>query len=130
MKNDSTWQRFEELRLSFKEMFVPGEEVVKVGTSSQKEEGVVVIQLVSDLSLPQVWVLKNGKRETNFAQGNAICSVTEGDLLTIDSRYYNNTLWYKITSLSSTINNLENGDLFRTSGNTASLGIIKFNNKL
>lgn len=131
MKNDTAWQRFEDLRITFRELISPEkEEVVQVNTLDQQQEGVIVIHLIPEVSLPQVWVLKNGKKDTNFSSGYAICRVNEGDLLTIDSSYYDDALWYKITSLSSTIESLEIGDLYRTSGDTTSIGIIEFNTKL
>ena len=130
MKHDSAWKRFKNIRSTFKEIFIPEKEVIPVNSLNEKEDGVIVIHLIPEVSLPQVWILKNGKREANFSSGYVICSVNEGDLLTIDSRFYDDGLWYKITSISSSINTLEVGDLFRTSGDTTSLGIIEFNNKL
>ena len=131
MKNDTAWQRFQDLEVTFRNLISPQkEEVVQVNTLEQIQEGVIVIHLIPEVSLPQVWVLKNGKKEVNFSSGYVVCHVNQGDLLTIDSRYYDDALWYKITSLSSTIKSLELGELYRTSGDTTSLGIIEFNNKL
>ena len=125
-------------RLQMAENFIksyfqqPVPEVTRV-TQHEREHKLEIIEvsLISNASIPEVWLMKNGERVANFADGKVRLEVSEGDLLTIDSREFTNTLWFKITFISDDIISFQQGNQFRISGeDLENLGIIRFGDKL
>ncbi|MFW5991735.1 MAG: hypothetical protein ACOCQN_00915 [Halanaerobiaceae bacterium] len=133
MKNENAYQRIKEFEMTFKSLFQQGEVVEVAGNLDNHEEalqGVIVIDLLHDYSLPQVWLVKNGQRVENFAGGIVKVNVNKGDLLAIDARFCNQPLWFEITDISPEINTWQKDQQFRIYREEKRLGIVNFYEKL
>jgi len=125
-------------RLQIAESFIKGyfnqpvQEVTKV--THQESPGnleIIEVSLISGASIPEVWLMSNGERIGNFQEGKVSTEVSEGDLLTIDARDYNQILWLEISFISSDIVTFQPGKQFRISGgDLKNLGIIRIRDKL
>ena len=125
MKNEVAYQRIKELELTARN-WLNQERVVEVIQPLQAEAAYLTVDLLQDLSLPQVWLLKNGEKVANFRQGVVRIKVKEGDLIALDTSYYSQALWFEITSLSSNINTWVPGKQFRSYREEIILGVVRF----
>lgn len=131
MKNETTYQRIKDLEFAFKDLLgFQQQKTVQVAEIEKNPVGMVTIDLLQDLSLPQVWLIKNGKRIADFSDGVVLVRVEEGDLLSIDARFYSKPLWFEITSLSPSIRTWQVGQQFRIREQEIRLGIVQFYDKL
>ncbi|MFP4015611.1 MAG: hypothetical protein ACLFUI_01145 [Halanaerobiales bacterium] len=142
MRNDAAYQRLREIESTVRNVFQSGnlqqvldrdkeDRVVEVsGEDIMKQEGLVIIDLIHDYSLPQVWLVKNGKKVANFSEGIVRIPVQEGDLLTLDCKFYHSPLWFEITGLSADIRTWHVGQQFRISSEEVKLGVVDFYDKL
>lgn len=132
MKNEDAYNKFQIVENKVREFLnlKEPEKVVEVTNFIDEKRGYLTVDLLQDLNLPQVWLVKNGERVANFSKGIVRITVKEGDLITIDSRYYPEPLWFQITSLSSSIKTWQVGQQFRTSGQEKIIGVVQFYNKL
>lgn len=130
MKNDAAYQRLKEMEFAIKNFFQE-EPVVEVFRYNKiEEERIVVIDLLQNYALPQVWLVKNGQRVANFAEGYVETSVNAGDLLVIDCKFSNEPLWFEITKVSPDIRTWYIGQQFRIYGEEKKLGIVQYYDKL
>lgn len=129
MKNDETYQKIKNIEFAIKNLFNL-EQSVEVTNQIEQYTGFVTIDLLQDLSLPQVWVIKNGQRVKNFQNGIVEIRVQEGDLILIDARNFPQALWFEITYLSPSIYNWQEGEQFRINQEIKRLGIVKTYDKL
>ena len=129
MKNDTTYQRLKELEYTVKGIFQK-QDVVEVIGENETLEGVIEIDLLQDYSLPQVWVVKNGNKMANFADGIVKIRVEQGDFLVLDCKFYNKPLWFEITNLSPNIRNWYLGQQFRITAEEKRIGVVEFYDKL
>lgn len=142
IKNDAAYQRLKDIEYTIKNVFQGGflqetqgptsdQEVLEVSRESGlQEEGFIIIDLIQDYSLPQVWLVKNGRKVANFSEGIVKIAVQEGDLLTLDCKFYQSPLWFEITDLSSDIRTWHNGQQFRVNSEEFKIGIVDFYDKL
>ncbi len=140
MKNDVAYQRLKDIEYTVKSVFQrqdlievtkQKQEVIEVTNENQfVEDGYIVIDLLQDYSLPQVWLVKNGKKVANFSNGIVEISVKEGDLLLLDCKFYKNPLWFEITALSSDVRNWHLGQQFRITAEERRIGVVAFYDKL
>jgi len=140
MKNDVAYQRLKDIEYTVKSVFQrqdlievtkQRQEVIEVTNENQfTEEGYIVIDLLQDYSLPQVWLVKNGTKVANFSNGIVKIKIKDGDLLLLDCKFYNNPLWFEITGLSSDIRNWYVGQQFRISAEESRIGVVEFYDKL
>lgn len=132
MRNESAYQRLKDLEFSFKNLFQQGEiiEVARHNDRVDVLQGIVVIDLLQDYSLPQVWLVKNGQRIKNFSNGIVKIRVKKGDFLSIDARFYNQPLWFEITDISPVINTWQKNQQFRIYSEEKKLGFVNFYDKL
>lgn len=130
MKNEKAYQRLKEIEFSIKNVFQE-QQVIKVANFNEIEaQGIIVIDLLQNYSLPQVWLVKNGQRVGNFTEGNVKTTVLEGDLLVLDCRFHNEPLWFEITKLSSDIRTWHTGQQFRIYAEEKRIGVVQFYDKL
>ncbi len=129
MKNETAHQRIQYFESRIRGFFQP-EEIVEVAGLDTQNSGFITIDLLQDLSLPQVWLVKNGQRVTSFSRGIITIQVKEGDLLVLDTSNYPQPLWFEITSLSPSIKSWQIGQQFRTNGQEKNIGVVQFQDKL
>ncbi len=131
MRNDSAYSKLKVMEVSIKnffqdqavmEGFRPGQLIV--------EEGVINIELLQTYSLPQVWLVKNGQRVANFAEGSVEIRVKEGDLLVLDCSFCPDPLWFKVGEISSNIKTWYTGQIFRIYREEKVLGVVQFYEKV
>lgn len=125
MKNEVAYQRIKELEVTARS-WLNQERVVEVTQPLPTEAAYLTVDLLQDLSLPQVWLLKNGERVANFRQGVVRIKVKEGDLISLDTSYYSQALWFEITALSANINTWAPGKQFRSYREEKVLGVVRF----
>jgi hypothetical protein len=131
MKNEYTYERLHRLKLSIKNIFNDKNKTINVSKIDKlNSQGKIIINLLNNVSLPQVWVLINGEKIANFDNGIVQLFVRDGDLISIDSRAYNKTIWFEITYIQSFIKNLSIGEQFRLNSEKKVISLIKFNDKL
>lgn len=132
MRNDTAYSKLKEMEFAIKNIFQeePLVEVFRYEEDMKEEEGIIVIGLLQDYSLPQVWLVKNGQRVANFAEGLVQITVKEGDLLVLDCSFCAEPLWFEIKELSSSIKTWYTGQLFRIYGEEKNLGVVQFYDKL
>lgn len=129
MKDDVIYQRIKDFEMTFKQYF-NSPETIQVTRIQDENKGYITVDLLNDLSLPQVWLIVNGERVSNFSSGIVTISVKEGDSISIDSSFYSQPLWFEITFLSSDISSWQVGQQFRLNNNQKRLGIVHFYEKL
>lgn len=140
MKNDLAYQKLKDLEYTVKSVFQRQNlievtkqrpKVIEVTNENQFiKKGFIVIDLLQDYSLPQVWLVKNGIKVANFSNGIVETSIKDGDLLLLDCKFYNNPLWFEITGLSSYVRNWYVGQQFRVTAEESRIGVVKFYDKL
>ncbi len=140
MKNDVAYQRLKDIEYTVKSVFQrqdlievtkQDQNVVEVTKKNQlTRKGYIVIDLLQDYSLSQVWLVKNGTKVANFANGVVKVSIKEGDLLLLDCKFYNKPLWFEITALSSDVRSWHLGQQFRITAEERRIGVAAFYDKL
>ncbi len=132
LKNDSAYNELKGLERMITGVFSSdNNQAVQVTESrSIREHGTLVVDLMQDLSLPEVWLLRNGERVQSFADGIVRVEVYDGDLISIDASDYRGVLWFEVTSVSHNIKNWKQGDQFRITNNILGLGVAEINSKL
>lgn len=130
MKNETAYQRLKNFESSIRTVFKENPLTEVINYIDEDEEAYIIIDLLQDYSLPQVWVVKNGERAANFSKGIVKITVKNGDLLLLDCRFCQEPLWFEITDLSSDIRTWPKGQQFRISSEEIKLGIVQFYKKL
>lgn len=130
MRNETAYSKLKEMEFSIRNI-IQEDAVMRVfGYRELAEEGYIVIELMQDYSLPQVWLVKNGQRVDNFADGSVRINVRDGDLLVLDCSFCNEVLWFEITDLSASIKTWYTGQIYRIHGEEEKLGVVQFYDKL
>lgn len=130
MRNETAYSKLKEMEFSIRNI-IQEDAVMRVfGYRELAEEGYIVIELMQDYSLPQVWLVKNGQRVDNFADGSVRINVRDGDLLVLDCSFCNEVLWFEITDLSASIKTWYTGKIYRIHGEEEKLGVVQFYDKL
>ncbi|ACL69789.1 hypothetical protein [Halothermothrix orenii] len=136
LKDDISRSKIKNIEMAIKNVIAPDRNTVPVSSIDNykkeitEKKGYMVIDLLNNLKLPQVYLIKNGKRVANFKDGVVTVRVDNGDFLEIDARFYKSPLWFEITELSPSIKTWKPGQQFRVNGNEKKLGIVRFYEKL
>jgi hypothetical protein len=130
MKNETTYRNIKDWELALRNSLGLTQKTVQVTGLEEERSGIVTIDLLQDLSLPQVYLIINGQRVADFSGGVVKVRVEEGDLLKIDARFCDKSLWFEITSLSLNIRNWQIGQQFRIKGEEFRLGVVQFYDQL
>jgi len=128
MQDNDSYLKLKKYEYTIRNFFNKRAELVEV--IDKKKTGLIIIDLLQSKSLPQVYILKNNKRVSNFSKGYVILDVRDGDFIEIDASNYKNALWFEITEINKNISSLKKGKQFRIENNKIALGVIKFNNKI
>ena len=92
------------------------------------EIGIMKIKTVRNLSLPKAYILRNNKRASNFSNGEAVIEIHNGDLISLDTRAYEQRILFEIEYLSNNISSLSAGYQYATNGNIMNITRVFFNN--
>lgn len=130
MKNDTAFQKLKDIESSIRTVFSENKLTEVINYIEEDEEGYIIIDLMQDYSLPQVWLVKNGERIANFSKGIVTLTVKSGDLLVLDCRFFEGPLWFEITDISSDIRTWQKGQQFRVCAEEIKLGVVQFYDKL
>jgi hypothetical protein len=130
MKNDTTYRNIKDWEFALRNFLGFKQKTEQVTGLEEERSGMITIDLLQDLSLPQVYLIINGQRVADFSEGVVKLKVDEGDLLKIDARFYDRSLWFEITSLSLNIRNWQVGQQFRIKGEEFRLGVVQFYDQL
>lgn len=131
MKDELASKHLEKIEMVVRNIFTQEEKLIKVSkTDIQETKGIIVIDLLQDLSLANVWLLRNGEKVANFKSGVARINIKPGDHISINSSFYSQPLWFEVTYLSPSVSTWQIGKQFRTTGDRLKLGIVEFENKL
>lgn len=129
IKDDRAVQRIVDLRdniyYTFENILHLEDHSIEVSNQNNIKEGFIRIKLLQGISLPEVYILKNGKKVDNFKNNEAVIIVKNGDVLALDSRTFYDPLWFEIVYLSDNISFLTTGHQYRTEGNLVNIGVIK-----
>ncbi|MFW5981709.1 MAG: hypothetical protein ACOCQO_00725 [Halanaerobiaceae bacterium] len=130
MRNDTGYQRIRNLENSIKSVFRE-EEAIEVTTQEEiSQKGTMLISIVDEMSIPQVWMVKNGERISDFSRGFVEIELIEGDFLLIDAKFYDQPLWLEVKEISPNISSWHKGQQFRISTEEKRLGVVEFYEKL
>ncbi|MFW6306344.1 MAG: hypothetical protein ACOC1N_03050 [Bacillota bacterium] len=130
MKDQTAYQKLKNIEMSVKNIFRDQAVVEVMNNSTYEKENIIVIDLLQDYSLPQVWLVKNGRKVDDFSEGIVQTEVKYGDLLIIDAKLCDKPLWFEITRLSPEISNLHEGQQFRLFSEEKRIGIVEYYDKL
>lgn len=129
-RDESAYQHIKRLEYTVRGFLNTGDTVKVTSTKKMEEKAYLTIDLLNDYSLPQVYLVQNGLRVTDFSDGVVRIEVNRGDVISIDATLFKKSLWFEITSLSPSISNIKPGQQFRLFGDIKRLGIIEFYNKI
>ncbi|MFW6237999.1 MAG: hypothetical protein ACOC5A_02065 [Halanaerobiales bacterium] len=107
-----------------------GEAVEVTEEQVNQRPGYIIIDLQNDLSLTEVWLVRNGERISSFHEGRAVINVGPGDRIHLDASAYKDRLEFIISDASFLPAGLNVNDVIRTEGNRVFLGTIEENQKL
>ena len=136
MKNDSSYQRLKDFEYSFRSGFQDNQAIeVSTGVQNYEEtrlfaDSKLLINVLEEDYLPQVWLVKNGERISDFSTGSVEIDINDGDFLLIDSRFYDGPLLFEIEELSPNIRTWHTGQEFRLFVEEKKLGLVEFYDKL
>jgi len=89
------------------------------------EQGTLVFELVDCSRMDKLWVMVNGQRIARFSGKQIILSVSNNELIEIDSTDTNDSAKVKIASYSKNISLLINNSVLKTEKNIAPIARVK-----
>ncbi|MFW6386725.1 MAG: hypothetical protein ACOCZM_02005 [Bacillota bacterium] len=123
-------RRLEELEQAFLGPAEDPGQVVEVADKDTGRQGHLVIDIDQELSLTEVWLVRNGEKVSSFRGGRAVLNVAPGDRIHLDASAYKGRLKFEISDASLLPSGLEVGDVVRTEGNRIFLGAVEERQKL
>jgi|SRR5690554_2206434 len=134
MKNEEAYQKIKNYEMMVKGFFNNNQQAIEVINpiydEVNNEAGIVAIEILGGFKLPQVWVIINGEKISNFENSLIELSVNESDLIEIDSRNYPDVLWFEIKYLSPSIYSWNIGQQFRFYQEIRKIGVVETYRKL
>jgi hypothetical protein len=95
-------------------------------SASQAKPAETFMNISADMSssLPKAIILVNGKQSGNFSNQEISLKLKDGDVVEIDSRYYNFPINYKITSSSDNLAYPDKGKKYTSNQSIVMIGKV------
>lgn len=97
------------------------------GFNSEDLDHLVTFQMLDYTTLPMATVLVNGEKKGNFEHRYVTVSVSHGDVLEIDTKYYKHPVSFKVVETFGDVVWPVKGRVYKVEGTTKRLGTVKIN---